>query len=457
MVKPVLSRQTGPAGAVRSADVIVIGAGLAGLSAARQLKAKGASVVVLEARDRPGGRVHSLRLPGGQMIDLGAQFMGDAQTHVAALADEAGLRRSSAVVPGDILHLSSENAQPKRQPPDALRLPMLDRVDALQAYWRIEQSVTSLSRRDLRRLDRIDAASFIRNKTFRKPAFAAISSYIEDELCTALSSVSAYEVLEQSASVGGQAGERASAQWFLADGAEGMTQHLARAIGEALILNVPVTRITQDSGSVTVSSAKQSWRAGYAVVAVPPQLYGAIGLMPALPAAWQQALLSWRVARAVKTILVFHKPWWRQAGLSGTIASPGSLFGATVDASPMDGRGILIMFSTSDGAQRLAALHSERDRIAAALRWLSYAHGARVPDLVVARSVDWTADPFSLGGYASRRGIGGWMSAPDLFAPHGRIHFAGSETANRWRSFMDGAVQSGLRAAGEILGKVAMS
>lgn len=125
MVKPGLSRQTGPAGAVRSADVIVIGAGLAGLSAARQLKAKGASVIVLEARDRPGGRVHSLRLPGGQMIDLGAQFMGDAQTHVAALADEAGLRRSSAVMPGEILHLSSENAQPKRQPSDALGLPML--------------------------------------------------------------------------------------------------------------------------------------------------------------------------------------------------------------------------------------------------------------------------------------------------------------------------------------------
>jgi monoamine oxidase len=83
---------------------------------------------------------------------------------------------------------------------------------------------------------------------------------------------------------------------------------------------------------------------------------------------------------------------------------------------------------------------------------VGHAFGSPVQDPVEARSVDWSADPFSLGGYASRRGIGGWIAAPDLFAPHGRLHFAGSETANRWRSFMDGAVQSGLRAAGEILG-----
>jgi monoamine oxidase len=232
-----------------------------------------------------------------------------------------------------------------------------------------------------------------------------------------------------------------------------MTEHLTRAVGDALILNAPVTRVTQDGASVAVTSATGTVRAARAVVAVPPQLYGAIGLLPELPQSWQNALSGWRLGSVVKTILVFREPWWRRVGLSGTIVSPGSTFGAAVDASPKDGSGILIVFATAQGAQRLATLPEEKDRIAAALRWLSHAYGMSVPDLVDARSVDWSADRFSSGGYASRRGIGGWIAAPDLFAPHGRFHFAGTETANRWRSFMDGAVQSGLRAAAEIVGE----
>jgi monoamine oxidase len=154
----------------------------------------------------------------------------------------------------------------------------------------------------------------------------------------------------------------------------------------------------------------------------------------------------------VKTILVFQDPWWRRSGLSGTIVNPGGMFGAAVDASPEDGSGILIVFSSASGAQALGRLPDEKARVAAAMRWLSHSHGPGIPDPRAARSIDWSADPFSLGGYSSRRGIGGWLTAPDLFTPHGRLHFAGTETANRWRSFMDGAVQSGLRAADEIIG-----
>lgn len=440
-----------------SADVIVIGAGLAGLSAARHLRAHGASVIVLEARDRAGGRVHSQRLVGGQTIDLGAQFMGDAQTHVAALADEACLRRASAAVPGDLLHLSSDDAAPQRGSPDALPLPMIDRLDALQAFWRIERSVASLGGDDLMRLDRIDAGSFLRDKTFLDPAYRAIGGYVEGEMCTPLVDVSAYEALEQGASIGGFSGEAASAQWFLADGAEGMARYLADAVGSSLILNAPVSRVAHEPDAVTVTAATDVYRADCAIVAVPPQLYGAIGVLQELPSSWQAALGGWRLGSVVKTILVFHEPWWRRSGLSGTIVNPGGMFGAALDASPEAGPGILIVFSTARGAQALGRFPDERARIAAAMRWLSRAHGMGVPDPLEARSIDWSIDPFSLGGYASRRGIGGWSAAPDLFAPHGRLHFAGTETANRWRSFMDGAVQSGLRAAREILATNSMS
>lgn len=440
------------AGAGVSADVIVIGAGLAGLSATRRLRERGASVIQLEARDRAGGRVRSQRLGGGEVIDLGAQFMGDAQMHVTALADESGSRRASAAVRGDVLYLTADEAAPRRGSPDALPLPMIDRLDASQAYWRLERSISSLAREDLARLDRIDAAAFIRERTFLDPAFRAIGGYMEGELCTPLADVSAYELLEQGASIGGLTGEGASAQWFLADGAEGMTRYLAEAAGSSLILNAPVSRVTQYTGSVTVTAATGLYRAARVIIAVPPQLYGEIGVLEDLPGSWRTALVGWRLGAVVKTILVFEEPWWRRSGLSGAIVGAGGMFTAAVDATGEDGPGVLIVFSTARSARALGRLPDETARIAAAMRWFTHVHGPGVPEPRDARSINWSADPFSLGGYASRRGIGGWSTAPDLFTPNGRLHFAGTETANRWRSFMDGAIQSGLRAADEIPG-----
>jgi monoamine oxidase len=312
--------------------------------------------------------------------------------------------------------------------------------------------VASLTRRDIARLDNVDAATFLRGVTVLAPAFRAIAGHVEGELCTPLEQVSAYDVLEQGASIGGFAGEDGSAQWFLADGAQGMTDHLAGAVGPSLVLKAAVSRVGQDAGGVTVTAATGTYRAARAVVAVPPQLYGRIGLLEALPPAWRNALSRWQLGSVVKTVLVFREPWWRRAGLSGAVAGPGGMFCAALDASRGDGAGILVVFSTGRGAEALRRLPDEAGRVAAALRWLAHVHGRAVPEPVAARAIDWSAEPFSLGGYASRRGIGGWSAAPDLFAPLGRLHFAGTETATRWRSFMEGAVQSGLRAAREILG-----
>ena len=86
--------------------------------------------------------------------------------------------------------------------------------------------------------------------------------------------------------------------------------------------------------------------------------------------------------------------------------------------------------------------------------WVRRSFGGDVPALMTGRSVDWSADPDSLGGYASRRAPGGWADAPDLFKSLGRLHFAGTETAGHWRSFMEGAIESGLRAAKDVRASV---
>lgn len=141
---------------------------------------------------------------------------------------------------------------------------------------------------------------------------------------------------------------------------------------------------------------------------------------------------------------------------SGRVFSAGNIFSASIDSSPANGSiGILVLFATAASAHQLGRTMAEGDRISKAVDWLEMLSGHAVPKPIAARSIDWNADPCSLGGYASRRGIGSWGLVPDLFAPVQRLHFAGTETAVEWRSFMEGALQSADRVVDEILAELA--
>ncbi|MBI1186689.1 MAG: FAD-dependent oxidoreductase [Alphaproteobacteria bacterium] len=428
-------------------DVIIIGAGLAGLSAARRLRSNGASVTVLEARGRIGGRVHSERLGVGVTIDLGAQFIGDAQKRVSALVDEVGLKRVAPYMDGKHIHLATPGGRATTSR-SGTPLSLLARVDAMSAMWRFERRLTSY-RSTVARTDDVSAARYMDDFFASSSAAAFLKGHLEAELCAPLSEISAYELLDQAASVGGFAGEQASAAWFLAEGAGPLALHLADTLGDAVALNAPVTAIASDETSVTVEAATRLYRARRLVVAVPPQLFGSIGLLPLLPETRRRVIERYRQGGVVKTMLVFDECWWRGAGLSGRIHSPGSLFNATMDASPRDaGVGLLVLFSTGASAARLRqAATEEAERVSRARSWLEAAMERPIPAPIAARSVDWNSEKWSLGGYASRRGVGGWRAAPDLFAPLPLIDFAGTETATEWRSFMEGALQSGERAA----------
>lgn len=436
---------------IRTVDVVVIGGGLAGLSAARRLKEQGASVVLLEARDRIGGRVHSQRLDTGHRIDLGAQFSSDSQKLVSALVDEVGLTRVATFHDGNQVYLSSPGAEPLQDPHGSLPLSFLGKLDSLQAVWRLENRLGSF-RKEIKRLDGMTAADFMRSFSYSDGAYRFFAGFLESEFCNSIDEFSAAELLDQTASVGGFAGNRGSAQWFLAEGTEPLARHLAERVGESLVLNAPVNGMTHDPEGWTVHATTGDYRARRVIVAVPPQFYKAIGLLPHLPENRRRALAFWKTGAVIKTMLVFERPWWRDLGLSGGILGPESIYNATMDGSPADGSaGILVLFATGGSGRRLGLAASEKERIAQAVSWLGTLGIGDVPAPIAARSVDWSADPWALGGFASRRGLGGWGASPDLFEAIGGLHFAGTETATVWRSFMDGAIQSGLRAADEVI------
>jgi monoamine oxidase len=433
----------------------VIGGGIAGLAAARRLKQEGASVVVLEARDRLGGRIHTQPLVRGGVVDLGAQFIGDAQRRISALVDEARLTRVKPHQDGDSLYRSAAGgkSKPQRIDPGALPLSWLGQLDAYQATERLgHQALTEPAERA--RLDAITASAFIADQTFTSATSDFLRGYLESEYCAAGDEISALEMLDQLSSIGGFAGEQASAQWFLAEGTGPLIQHLADDLRASIALQAPVIGLAQQADRMLVETPQGSLAARQVIVAVPPQLYGRMRLTPWLSAMQQTVVSAYRQGTVIKTLLVFAKPWWRELGLSGGAGSAGGLFNAMVDASPADSSvGILVLFSTGPSGRRLAATRSEAARISLALEDLRTL-AVNTPSPFFARSVDWNDDPWSLGGYASRRGPGGWVQAPDLFQSRGCLHFAGTETADEWRSFMEGALQSAERAAEAALGQL---
>ena len=452
-VRPAMGRRRPSPARAREVDVAIIGGGLAGLSAARRLQAAGLTVCVLEARARVGGRVHSTRLATGHVVDRGAQFVGADHRRLIALAAEARVSRTALFTTGQTLHVGSAGGPPTRRPRDATPLGWLGQLDAAQAVLRLGWAVDRLSPSDRARLDAQSAQAYIASHLMRDETFAAFVEPLANELCVPLDEISAYELLEQVRTIGGLDAEAESAQTFFPGGAAGVAEYLGRAIGDALTLNARVTRVSLEAGGVAVQSTTGAVRARRVVVAVPPQLYGDIGLLPLLPPHWRPALAGYRAGAAIKTMLVYDRPWWRAEGLSGTVASPSHPFSSMVDGSPPDGgAGVLVLFTTGQAARRLSGRTSEGDRVAGARQWVERVFGPRRPAPIAACSADWIADPLSLGGYASRRGIGGWSMAPDLFAARPPLHFAGTETATRWRSFMEGAITSGERAAAEVLG-----
>ena len=434
------------------ADVVIIGAGLAGLAAARRLKDRGVSVLVLEARSRVGGRAWSETTEPGLTIDLGAQLFSDVQTNISALVDEIGLTRVAINEGGQALYVGAPGGHHVEHAKDQVPLSILGQLDYFNAQRVFGNAFKDFEAR-AKELDHVSAEDFLRQMAFGNAAFKVMAAPLEEGFCRPLSEIAAFEMLKQIQPnlVDGVLME--SEQWFLEEGTMTLAQYLAAQIGDGLLLRTPVTGFSQDERGVAVKTPGGVIRAGRPIVAVPPQLYKDIGLAELLPMHKQSVIDSWVRGDAIKTVLIFERPWWRDEQMSGASVTHGHLFNGTLDCSPKNkSRGVLLLFSTSQSGRRLSRMIDEEARIAAAIAHVEDLAGGQVPPLLAGRSINWSEDRWAQGGYASRRGFGGWLTAPDMFAPVGNIHFAGTETATEWRSFMEGALCSAERAAGEVLG-----
>jgi monoamine oxidase len=445
---------------VTTYDVVIVGAGLAGLACARKLTRAGASVQVLEARDRVGGRTENGALPDGQPIELGGQWIGPGQTRMYELVEELGLATYPTYDEGEhVLEFDGDRRTFSGDTPPLGAVALADLGASLTRLHRRARDIDPAAPWTTRHAQHLDARTFetwiARHPTRATRTFWRL--FTRAVFATEAANLSLLHVLtyvNQAGSVETLIDTSGGAQQDrVVGGTARIAELLAEELGDAVRLGCPVRAVHRDGNDVEVElSGGERVRGRRVVVALPPTLAGRLDYHPALPA--ERDLLTQRVpmGAVIKLHLVYDRPWWREQGLSGQALSDGPVTQVVFDNSPADlSCGVLLAFVEGVDAVRWGA-RPEQERHAAVAGRLAELIGsaARHPVAVVER--DWTAEPYSRGCYGGHLPTGVWTQlGPALRRPVGPIHWAGTEHATAWTGYLEGAVRSCEEVAGDLL------
>lgn len=460
------------------ADVAIVGAGLAGLVAARRLAAAGVRPLVLEARDRVGGRVLNEEIGDGKVVEVGGQWIGPTQDRLAALAAELGVGTFPTYDEGrHLVEMNGKRASFAGSFTDAsldlvrdlstaisplalidfeqarVRLDLMAKRVPLEAPWEAPKA---------RRWDGQTFASWVRRNTCSAAARSLFELATEAVWAAEPSDVSLLHILFYTRSGGGfnslvGTGEGAQQARFHG-GSQRLAQLLAEELGEGMVrLGSPVRRIEHGSDGIFVYAAGGAGgsacvRARRAIIAIPPTLAGRIDYDSPLPALRDQLTQRMPQGSVIKTMAIYEQPFWRDEGLSGQATSDVGPARVVFDNSPPDGSpGVLLGFlegrfarhwATRPAAERREAILAGHARL--------FGPRAAQPERFIERV--WAEEEWTRGCYGCLMTPGGWTEyGRALREPVGPLHWAGAEIATVWNGYMDGAVRSGERAAAEVL------
>jgi monoamine oxidase len=439
-------------------DVVVVGAGLAGLTAARELGGAGLDVRVLEARDRVGGRTLSQAVGEHpeDIIELGGQWVGPTQHEVLGLAQDLGIKTYPTHAIGRNL-FEDQRGKLKRYRGTIPMLAPHVMVDYGQADLRLKRLIKKVDpdapweAEDAERLDEQSFATWIRRTARTSTARETLTVACRAVFAVEPADVSLLHVLFYAAAAGGWDDlldtEGGGQQDRLAGGTQQLSVRMAEELDDRVELAAPVREIRTEPDGVVAGEV----RARRAIVAVPPALASRIEYDPPLPGPRDQLTQRVPMGSVIKCMAVYDEPFWREDELTGQAISLPGPAQVVFDNTPPNGSPGLIGFLEGRDARELARV-SETDRRDAVLRGFQRLFGRRAAHPVLYVDKDWTAEPYSRGCYGGVFAPGAWTGFGRLLRePAGRLHWAGTETATRWMGYMDGAIQSGERAAAEVL------
>lgn len=440
---------------MRRSDVAIVGAGVAGLTAARELVRGGHEVVVLEARDRVGGRLLNGELPGGTPIEMGGQWIGPGQDRVGALVDELGLTTFPTYTRGrHIAELRGRRSVYSGQLPRVSPLVLADLARLQLAMGRATRAIPPDEpwlARDAGTLDGQTFATWL-NRRLRTSGGRAFLRVITNAVFAAEpEDLSALWALFYIRAAGGLDAlidtEGGAQQDRIVGGSQRIAFSLAEGLGDRVVLGTPVTEVDWSAEGVRLAGT----HARRAIIAIPPPLAARIRFSPALPGDRDQLVQRMPMGRVIKVNVAYQEPFWRQNGFSGQATSDRRHVGVAFDNTPPEGNpGVLLGFLEgrhADAASRV----SSSDRRRQVLDDLTGYFGPSAGNPIAYLEQDWAAEEYTRGCYGA---FAGPMTlsrfGPALREPVGPLHWAGTETATQWAGYIDGAVESGRRTAREV-------
>jgi monoamine oxidase len=455
--------KTSTSGQYPRVDAIVVGAGFSGLAAGLRLKQAGKSVLVVEARDRVGGRIKPGQL-AGLTIDLGGMWQGGEQTRLDALADSYGcvkypthldghcvvelLGKRQELLGEDFLGALDDAAAEEM----AALIGAIDNIAATMASdapWDVPGAAA---------LDGQTLASWLDMNAKTPGARAAFDLVTRSVFCAEPEQISllffafyikagtGYGPLTSATAGGAQ-------NFAFVGGMHQIADAMARDLGDAIMFSTPVQRIQyHDEGATVHCDGGVVLEAARVIVAVPPPIAGRIDYVPALPHVRDALTQRTAMGSVIKVWLAFNEPFWRKRGLNGFFLSDRADFNVVFDVTPPGtDMGILVGFFDAAEATKWSARTPEARR-SEVLATLVSVFGPEAAEPIDYIETDWSIERWSHGCY-------GAFAPPGVFShfgqalrePVGPIHWAGTESSTLWAGYVEGAIRAGERAAEEIL------